>query len=1051
MKKFKIITAVAFLILAFRGVMLSQNPENITFEKYGSENIKLVKGLSQNWVYTILQDQYGYIWFGTWDGLNKYDGYNFTTYSVNDGLSDHTINDMLEDGNGNLWIATNKGLNKFDRTTQTFTEFTDIPSDTVSLYRDRINCLLLTDNHILWLGTGGGLVKFDISNDSMTGFLSTPQEYFSTRSNYILDICEGNYNNLLIGTTYGLIDFNKENGRSTRYYHVPGESSGLSNDNVRCIYREKSGNIWIGTRNGLNYYDTTTATVKHYFFDPDDPHSIGSNYVRTIYEDSRGNIWCGTESGGLNQYNRQQDNFIRYTHHSTDKNSLSNNRVYSIFEDNTGNLWIGTYNGVNKINKYQNKFRLYQQSEKQNGLQSNFIWSFDRDGSGHIWIGTSNGVNIMDPGKDSFSHMVHLPSNPNSPAADEIRTLAFDSLRNTIWLGIYGTGLDAYDLDTREMKHFFPQSNKNSLSNIYVNDILIDSEDFVWIATGRGLNRLDPDSNIFRQYNNRPNDPTSICNDIVICLFEDSKGSIWIGTDKGLSRFDRAKQSFENYFHEEDSPLNSNTIFYITEDYAGKIWVGTSGGGLVKLNSETGTYKILTMEDGLPNNIVYGILEDDEKNLWLSTNLGLVKFYPVGEKFVSYDVKDGIQSYEFNLGSCYKDLDGTMYFGGMNGFNVFYPPDIKINPNVPVVVITSFRKFNEKQPFELFDGDTIMLKYDDNFFSFEIAALDYTNPSKNRYKYILENFDNNWTVGDVSKRVAEYKKVTPGNYTFHALGSNNDGIWNEEGISISVIVTPPWYATWIFRLIAFLILISTIWLVIYRRMKTIRRKHEIDKKLLEIEKQKFELEQKALRLQMNPHFIFNSLNSIQSYILTHDMEMAVTYLGKFSQLMRLILNNSGNKFVAFKEELKALKHYLDLEKLRFDNKFEYNIHVEDNIDDDFIEIPPMIIQPYVENAIIHGILHKKTTGMIDIKFSIIDQTLHCSITDNGVGREKSEQIRKEAGIQRKSTGMYITKARLELLSNGKRDEYTVKVSDLKDAGGNATGTRVDLIIHYLDD
>ena len=398
-----------------------------------------------------------------------------------------------------------------------------------------------------------------------------------------------------------------------------------------------------------------------------------------------------------------------------------------------------------------------------------------------------------------------------------------------------------------------------------------------------------------------------------------------------------------------------------------------------------------------------------------------------------------------------KSEEGYLYFGGVNGFNRFDPEEIQINPNVPVVVISAFRKFNEIQPFELFDGDTIMLKHDDNFFSFEIAALDYTNPLKNKYRYILENFDKNWIYADANNRVAEYKKVSPGNYTFRALGSNNDGIWNEEGINVSVIITPPWYATWVFRILAALILIFIGWIIIYRRIKRIRRKHEVEKKLLEIEKQKFDLEQKALRLQMNPHFIFNSLNSIQSYILTHNTEMAVTYLGKFSQLMRLILANSGNKFVPFKEELKAIKYYLDLEKLRFDNKFEYNINLDEAIDKEFIEIPPMIVQPYVENAIIHGILHKEKPGFIEIDFSLQNGNLRCTITDDGVGRARSEQIRKETGISRKSTGMYITKARLELLNTDKTNDYTVKVTDLTDKNGKPAGTKVELYIHYLDE
>jgi len=690
-------------------------------------------------------------------------------------------------------------------------------------------------------------------------------------------------------------------------------------------------------------------------------------------------------------------------------------------------------------------------AENRNGLSSNFIWDFDEDSEGNIWIGTSDGVNILNDSTGIFTHLTHQPGNNNSLADNEVRTLLYCPREKCFWLGLYGTGVDMYNIKTGNFNHYAPIAGKNSISNSYVSDLLFDSDGFLWIATARGLNRFDPDSNLFKVYFNKPEEANSLCNDIVVSLFEDTKKNIWIGTNRGLSKYNKATHTFTNYFHNPSFGLNNNTIFYITEDYAGKIWLGTSGGGLIKLNSETEEFKIYTTEKGLPNNIVYAILEDDERNLWMSTNLGLAKFYPIGEKFVTYDVKDGLQSYEFNLGSGYKDKNDRMYFGGMNGFNVFKPEEIKINPNVPVIVISAFRKFNEIQPFELFDGDTILLRHDDNFFSFEISALDFTNPSKNKYRYILENFDKDWINADVNKRIAEYKKVRPGTYTFRALGSNNDGVWNEEGINITVIISPPWYATWFFRILVAVVLISTLWLLIYRRIRNIRKKHEVDKKLLEIEKQKFDLEQKALRLQMNPHFIFNSLNSIQSYILNHDTRMAVTYLGKFSQLMRLILANSGNKYVPFKEELKALNYYLDLEKLRFDNKFEYSIHVDNSIDDEFIEIPPMIVQPYVENAIIHGILHKPSAGNIKIQFRIQNESLLCTITDDGVGREKSEQIRKEAGITRKSSGMYITKARLELLNTGRPDDYSVKVTDLKDERDQPCGTRVELNIHYLEE
>ncbi|MCB2221373.1 MAG: histidine kinase [Bacteroidetes bacterium] len=1047
--------AVTICILLCTAICLQgQESGSIRFDRYASENVKLVKGLSQNWIYSILQDQEGYIWFGTWDGLNKFDGYNFTIYNVSNGLSDHTILSMVEDEAGNLWLGTNKGLNKFDRESQSFITFENIPGDTSSLYRNRVNALLLSKDGKLWLGTGGGLVCYDMETEVFTSFLTTAQEYTSPRSNYIIHLMETYEGDIWVATTYGLVIFEPEEGRSTRYYHIPDDPNSLSDNNIRYLMQARNGSYWIGTRNGLNVYDTITEKLTRYYHDPNDPNSLSDDYIRKIFQDRSGKIWIGTDGGGLSYFEPSMNGFIHFKNDIDDRNSLSNDKVYDIFEDRSGNIWVGTYFGVNKINKYTNNFGLKQQTQamgENKGLNNNFIWSFEEDDKNNLWIGTSNGINIENLDNGSYQYMAHDPNNINSLAGNEVRAILFSKRWNCFWFGLYGTGLDRYDLETGEFKHYAPNPQRNSLTNIYVNDLLEDDDGFLWIATARGLNRLDPATNEITVYEHHVNDTNSLSNSIIISLFEDMDGQIWAGTDHGLNKYLPDENRFVRYFHTDDYQLADNSIFYIQQDQAGRFWLGTSGGGLIRFNPDNNTYKVYTTRDQMPNDIIYGILEDNENNLWVSTNRGLVKFYVIGERIVTYDVKDGIQSYEFNLGSCYKDHTGKLYFGGMNGYNYFDPGEIISNPNPPVVVVTAFRKFNELQPVEMHHGDTIHLRHDENFFSFEISALDYTNPSKNKYRYFLEGVDNDWINTDANDRLAAYKNVRPGTYTFYANGTNNDGIWNETGVILTIHIQPPWYGTWIFRIVFVLFVISVLWIIIYRRIQRIRRKNQVERKMLDIEKQKFELEQQALRLQMNPHFIFNSLNSIQSYILTHDTEMAVTYLGKFSQLMRLILANSGNNFVPLKEELQSIRYYLDLEKLRFENKFDYILNVDSRIDEEFIEIPPMVVQPYIENAIIHGLLHKKKTGHLQIDFMIKGESLYCSITDNGVGREAAREIREKQGIHRKSSGMHITKARLEMLNKKNMEDFAVRVTDLKDNEGKSTGTKVELMIQYQED
>ncbi|MEZ5196540.1 MAG: two-component regulator propeller domain-containing protein [Bacteroidales bacterium] len=1041
-----------FLLSVFF-VLNAQDQESVKFDHFSSENIKIEKGLSQNWIYSIIQDKYGYMWFGTWEGLNKYDGYNFTIYNVNDGLSDHIIYTIVEDEEGMLWIGTDNGFNRFDRKNQTIKQYTDLPGDSLSLYQKRIKSIIQTKDGKLWLGSGNGLFCFDRETETITPYLATGQEYSSPRSTYVLHLFEDREGILWVSTTYGLIRFDTRTKRSTRYYHKQGDSTSLSHNNIRCVLQDKSGNFWIGTRKGLNFYDTSTEVIKHYFHDPKNHNSISGDYITCIYQDHSDNIWIGTESSGLNLFDKENKRFIRFQNQFGKETSLSNNSVYSIYEDRSGNIWVGTYNGVNLKRKYYNDFKHQKRTANNNtSLNNNIIWAFDEDPEGNLWIGTSEGINIKNKQTGLFSYLIHDPQNENSLSEDDIRALLYSEADNCVWIGHYGSGMDKYDLRTKKFTRYVPDPGKSSISDTYVTDIIRDARGHIWISTSRGLNRFNPQTNIFEKFYHSFDHPNSLSSDIVYCLFEDRHGNIWAGTEKGLNKYLGSEKGFERFTHDPNDPasLNYNAVFCIYEDKAGNLWIGTSGGGINKFNPITKKFKAYTTEQGLPNNLIYGIEEDEKGNLWISTTYGLAKFYVASETFVNYDVKDGLQSNEFNLGACYKDNEGRLYFGGMNGYNVFHPSEIKFNPVQPIVVITKFRKFNEIQPVEYFSGDTIRLNHDENFFSIEVAALDYSNPSKNKYKYGLENFDKDWILADASNRLAEYKKVRPGTYRFTAFGSNSDGIWNEKGVFLTIVIVPPWWETWMFRIIAVLILISLISLLVIWRIKRIRKKHEIEKKIFEIEKQMFDLDQKALRLQMNPHFIFNSLNSIQSYILTHNENKAVMYLSKFSQLMRLILANSSYKYISIKDELQAVKYYLDLEKLRFDNKFDYTISVDKSIDEDFVEIPPMIIQPYIENAIIHGLLHKPDKGHCEVTIKLDGDRIICTIQDDGVGREKAMEIDNASGIRRKSRGMLITKARLEILNRQSQDNYSVNVIDLKDQKGNPSGTKVVLNIHYKE-
>ncbi|MBN1338409.1 MAG: histidine kinase [Bacteroidales bacterium] len=1031
----------------------SQSEEKYSFERYSSENIRYEKGMSQNWIYCMMQDRYGYIWFGTWEGLNRFDGYNFRIFRIEEGLSDNTIYTIFEDKDGKIWIGTDNGLNGFDRSDFRFTPYFNIPGDTNSLVNNRVNSIIQTRDGDLWIGTAGGLNSLDKSNGKFKSFFQTPQAYRSPRSNFILHLHEDHNGHIWISTTYGLVIFNPADGRSTRYYHIPDDFNSLSDNNIRCVVQDSANNFWIATANGLNFFNVESQTNTRYYHDPKNDGSLSDSWIRTLFVDRQGNIRIGTNQGGLNTFNPVKGSFSRFTNDVNENQSLSNNRIYSIIEDNVGNLWVGTFKGANKLNKHASCFRhIRKTSNDDKSLTSNIVWGFAEDKEGKLWIATSGGINIFDPVSQRYSYLVNDPDDINSITDNDVRSVLYSPGKEYFYFGTYGSGLNGYDPKKGKITRYKSDPNRNSIAGNYVNQMICDDLGYVWIATGSGLSRFDEERGVFRNFFNLPEDTGSLSNNIVICLLEDEMKNLWIGTDQGLNYLDKASERFTRYMNDPSDPnsLCHNTVFALYTDTSGNIWIGTSGGGLSKYSPAEKKFTNYSTREGLPNNTIYGILEDGGHNLWISTNDGLSKLQTTDGQFINYDIKDGLQSNEFNLGASYRKNDGVLLFGGMNGYNEFQPTQIQTNTHKPTVVISAFRKFNELQPGEIADSDTLNLNHDDNFFSFEISALDFTNPSKHRYRYKLENFDADWIYTDAANRLAEYKKVSPGQYVFAANGTNNDGVWGGQDIEVYIRIKPPWWGTWAFRIVFISLVIILFWLLISNRLKKIRRKNDNERKMLEIEKQMFDLEQKALRLQMNPHFIFNSLNSIQSYILSHDSKTAINYLGKFSQLMRMILANSSSKYITLKEELDAIRHYLDLEKLRFDDKFDYSIETGPDIDDDFIEMPPMILQPYVENSVIHGLVHKKDKGKIRIQVSATEDNLYFCIEDDGIGREMAGKIEKEKGLRKKSRGMLITKARLEILNRQGDDDFTVKVTDLKDSGGNATGTRVELKLPYRE-
>ena len=513
---------------------------------------------------------------------------------------------------------------------------------------------------------------------------------------------------------------------------------------------------------------------------------------------------------------------------------MSHDEVYAIYEDLAGVIWIGTYGGgISKYDRNRKRFRLYRHDPSDpNSLNTSFIWSIHEDEEGILWVGThGGGINRYDRRNGEFTNFVHDPGDPYSLSNNIVRVIYFDR-SGTFWIGTHGGGLNRFDRRTEKFTSYqHDPADPASLSHQEIRWIYEDKAETLWICTnGGGLNAFDRNTGKFTRYRADPHDPHSLSSDFTRVVLEDGWGTFWVGTHGGgISIFDRENGIFTQLRADPHDPhsLNSDHILSLFEDSSGVLWIGTWDGGLNRFDRGNKTFKAYTVQDGLPSNAVYGILEDSHGNLWLSTNNGLSKFDPRNETFKNYKVRDGLQSNEFNGNSFHESRSGEMFFGGIGGFNAFYPDEIVDNPYIPPVVITSFQKLNRevKLDVSISEVEELVLSYKDYVFSFEFAALDYSVPEKNKYAHKMEGLDRDWVYTDASKRFASYTTLPPGHYVFRVKGSNNDGVWNEEGTWINITITPPFWMTWWFRT-PVLMLILGIAFVAYRyslrntRMKT---------------------------------------------------------------------------------------------------------------------------------------------------------------------------------------------------------------------------------------
>lgn len=784
------------------------------------------QGLSNTSVESIFQDNRGFMWFGTLDGLNRYDGYKITVYSSNpkdtNSISDNAVHCIYQDSKNRLWIGTGNGLNLFDQASNRFIRYihSKLPG---SISSNKVNDIYEDASHDLWIATtGGGLNLLKKNENTFTHFTHRSNQSTSLSNNNVNAICADSKGNIWLATNNGLDLFNS----NTKTFHLYQNLAYGQGNNIQRVRCDLEDNLWmIANDHGIILFNPQKGINKGFTHQDNDPNSIGSDILRDIMIDHHGNVWIGGVNAGLNLYNSKTSSFTNYHHEPDNSTSLSQKSVRCIFEDKQYNLWVGTLRGgVNLYTPQSERFKLYKQTVSPVSLSYDDIRSFHQDKKGNIWVGADGGgLDLFNEAKGTFKHYRHDPNNQSSISSSAIISVTGDSDDN-LWISTWNGGLNLFDPKSEVFTHFkHSEADKSSISSDFVRKAFEDSEHNMWIATDvGGVNLFDRSTRKFTRLVQGAQNKTRLWGNNIIDINEDSHKNVWFLTlDSGVNCYNLASKQFKHYLFSKGE--TSDDIAFAFTDNKGRFWIGKKG--LYLFDSVQDKFILYTRLAGLADEYVKGIQQDDKGNLWASTSNGIIKFNPDNKVFKRFNVGDGLQGLEFEVGSCMKAKNGELFFGGVNGFNVFYPDNIKSNPNVPPVYLTDFQIQNtsvvvgvKDSPLkqDISQAKKIHLDYDQSTFSFLFSALNYIAPENNQYAYKLENFDKDWVKAG-TERKASYTNIDPGEYIFKVKASNNDGLWNEKGAEIKIYISPPFYATWWFRLIIAIIVIGCAYIILYFR------------------------------------------------------------------------------------------------------------------------------------------------------------------------------------------------------------------------------------------
>ena len=875
---------------------------SVRFRRVGSE-----QGLSHDTVYAIVQDRQGYIWLGTEQGLNRFDGYGTRVFTHDvvapASLAEDDISCVLVDHRGRLWVATwGGGLDRFEPATETFVHIEADSSRPDALHDNRVQTLLEDRHGLIWAGTfSGGLSRLDPESGAIITFRHDPADPASLPNDHVWSLAESADGTIWVGTEHGLARLDPATGRCRTLPTRPQGSPAGSQVVVRALHLDRAGHLWVGAEHGLGRLDFRTGEIRAFAGTTPEARTLAQAPVNVIRQVVSGDLWIGTNRQGLFRIAAATGEVTRFVNDPVREASLVNNDVRALWEDTSGVLWIGSRGGgASLLDLKPPKFLHVQRDPLDPGsLSDSRVSAIVRDRHGALWVGTLGGLDRYDPSRRAFEHFRSRTGDPGALPADNIRSLIEDR-SGTLWVGTWRGGLSRFDRERGRFETLgLSPRLPGTLIDDRVNTLHEDARGRLWVGTQGGVSVLAADRRSLTHYRHQPDDPDTLSDSFAWVMVSDLAGVVWVGTDAGgLNRLDPSSGRWEAFRAgppPEGLPSNRVRALHLAAD--GTLWVGTAG-GLATFDVGNRTFRHWGEADGLPDSTVVDITADTRGQLWLSTNRGLCRLEPTTGEVRLFTQSDGLQSNLLSGGSAHRDAAGWIFIGGPNGFNLFNPMSVSSNTHVPPVVLRSFSRQGRPVSFgtPLACLERVELRHNESSFTIEFAALDYTDPERNRFRYLLEGFDSDWTDAGTTSSAA-YTHVAPGRYVLRVKGANNDGVWNEQGVTLPIVVLPPFWGTWWFRALAAVALVSLLagayaWRV--RWLKADRRRLEelVAARTAELVSKQEQLEKiNSIVRAINSEMAFDNLVQAlleQMLIIQGAERIAVLFAERDRPLMRFV-------------------------------------------------------------------------------------------------------------------------------------------------------------------